>query len=480
MPHRSKIKDTETHFIIDPETRTIKNTSAGNNIIVQYDHNSERFTFEIPRYVDGHDMFECKTSGEVRVNYINSASNGFSKMLGRYSCDDLQISEDDEDVVTFSWLLSSDATQYIGYLYFSIQFICYEGGKPSYSWNTGVYKDVVIIESININEENGKEYADFLQTWKDDLDASKIVSLVQTTFSTEAGGVNEITATFGDGHTEVFQLKNGEPGVKGDTGLVGSIETINDGRPLHFFVGTQEEYNSLPEEVKLSGLYAIITDGVVEPLVYLAYVGGRYGNILCVNAPNLVLREGVEMMVKVPVSNSLDTSEPISKIDVNGTGESFIQTSDPTFGTMECNAWNAGEILIFKKKSDGWALVENLTQHKIYPCDWKPFDISDNCFEEGKTYQVTVEWINHRRVYFSFFTPPRFLGEGNSLVTRVYSEEYYAENPPETVNHSDYIDVFSSLNGGKFKLAFYRNEGTGSTEFTQNGEITNCYYRIVR
>lgn len=149
MAHNGKIKDTETHFIIDPSTRTITNESSENNIIVQYDHNSERFTFEMPRYVDGHDMSE---STEVRVHYLNSASTGLAKTPGVYICDDLAISEEDENLVTFSWLLSSAATQYIGFLYFSIQFVCLNGETIEYAWNTGIYKDIVIIESINNGE----------------------------------------------------------------------------------------------------------------------------------------------------------------------------------------------------------------------------------------------------------------------------------------------------------------------------------------
>ena len=151
MSHSSKIKDTETHFIIDPSTRTVTNASSSNNIIVQYDHNSERFTFEMPRYgADGHDMLE---STEVRVQYINSASTGLTKTPGVYICDDLVIDPEDENLVTFSWLLSSAATQYIGFLYFSIQFVCLNGDEVEYAWNTGIYKDIVIIESIN-NGEN--------------------------------------------------------------------------------------------------------------------------------------------------------------------------------------------------------------------------------------------------------------------------------------------------------------------------------------
>lgn len=166
MAHTDKIKDTETHFTIDPTTRTIATDSSGNNIIVQYDHNSERFTFEIPRYVDGHDMSE---STEVRIHYRNASSNNLSKTNGVYIPDDVVISEDDENMLTFSWLLSSATTQYIGYLHFSIQFVCLNGDTVEYAWNTGIYKDVTVIESINNAEVIVEQYPDVLEQWRQEL-----------------------------------------------------------------------------------------------------------------------------------------------------------------------------------------------------------------------------------------------------------------------------------------------------------------------
>ena len=166
MPHKNKIQDSEIHFKIDPGTRAITNSYPGNNTIVQYDHNSERFTFDIPRYVDGHDMAE---SSEVRVHYINSMSTGLNKTSGMYICNDLRISEDDDDLVTFSWLVSSAATQYIGFLHFSIQFICLNGTKIEYSWNTGVYKDISIIESINNADEIVTNEVDAIAALKEEL-----------------------------------------------------------------------------------------------------------------------------------------------------------------------------------------------------------------------------------------------------------------------------------------------------------------------
>ena len=147
MPHDSKIVDTETHFIINPETRAITTDSEGNNILAQYDHNSERFTFDIPRYVDGHDMSEVS---EVRIHFRNAATSNILIYNGTYKPDDMAIGGENEDIITFSWLLSSETTQYVGSLLFSIQFVCLnDKGAVTYAWNTGVYKDIAVIETMN-------------------------------------------------------------------------------------------------------------------------------------------------------------------------------------------------------------------------------------------------------------------------------------------------------------------------------------------
>ena len=179
MSHNNKIRDTETHFVIDPATRAITNASPGNNIIVQYDHNSERFTFEIPKEVDGHDMSE---STEVRIHYRNASSANLNKTNGVYIPDDLAVDANDPSKLTFSWLISSSATQYIGYLYFSISFVCLNGGNVEYAWNTGIYKDITVIESIQNVGEMIAELPDTLKLYKQEIIsalADNIDSIIQ-------------------------------------------------------------------------------------------------------------------------------------------------------------------------------------------------------------------------------------------------------------------------------------------------------------
>lgn len=64
VSHTHSIIDSDTYFIIDPITRVIENTAHRKNILMQRDHKSERFTFELSRYIEGHDMSMC-TRAEV-------------------------------------------------------------------------------------------------------------------------------------------------------------------------------------------------------------------------------------------------------------------------------------------------------------------------------------------------------------------------------------------------------------------------------
>ena len=69
--HEHPVIDADKHYIIDPITRAVTNATSKKNTLIQNDHNSERFTFEIPKLVDGHDMTLCNS---VQIHYINIES----------------------------------------------------------------------------------------------------------------------------------------------------------------------------------------------------------------------------------------------------------------------------------------------------------------------------------------------------------------------------------------------------------------------
>lgn len=257
MAHTHPVTDKDTHFEIDGGTRLVKNTSDTKTMLVQFDHKSERFTFKIPREIDGHDLMDCN---RVRVHFLNLERSKRTEHKGVSPITDtLAVHPEDDKFVTCSWLVPNEATQIVGYLYFVIEFACVDGNEVLYSWNTARHTSITIAEGLNGGKEVVEANIDILTQWENELKANQITNITQTTTSTEDNGENVWTATFGDGRTQELKVRNGS---KGDTGLVGSIETVQ-GTPLHFFVGTTEEYNALSQEQKVN-LFAIITDDTTK------------------------------------------------------------------------------------------------------------------------------------------------------------------------------------------------------------------------
>lgn len=166
MAHLHSVYDNDTHFKIDPVTRQIENES-GKVILMQNDHNSERMTFDIPRYIDGHDMSACNA---VEIHYINMKSDKTEKYVNVYPVDDFCVSPTAPDRVTCSWLISQNATKYAGSLSFLLKFKCVADGALSYTWNTATYC-MTVLSSIDNGEIIAEEYSDILAEWEARIDA---------------------------------------------------------------------------------------------------------------------------------------------------------------------------------------------------------------------------------------------------------------------------------------------------------------------
>lgn len=168
MGHKHSVFDTDTHFIINPLTRAIKNTSTAKTTVIQHDHNSERFSFELSRLVEGHDMMQCD---QITVHYINIDGTTKEQSADIYEVDDIQVSPDNSETVVFSWLLSRNATKYAGTLNFIVRFVCLDDdGSESYAWHTAIFKDITVSSGI-LNDAAAiiEPYADVLAKWKADL-----------------------------------------------------------------------------------------------------------------------------------------------------------------------------------------------------------------------------------------------------------------------------------------------------------------------
>lgn len=160
-----QVYDTDAHFKIDPITRAIKNSSTGKNVLIQYDHNSERFTFELPKLIDGHDMSKCN---QVEVHYINIDSTDKTKRTeGFFPVKDLQISPESEDVVICSWLISENVTQYAGSLDFLLKFKCVDAeGSVVYRWNTAKHSGISVSSGMDNGNAVAEAYPDIIAEWE--------------------------------------------------------------------------------------------------------------------------------------------------------------------------------------------------------------------------------------------------------------------------------------------------------------------------
>lgn len=166
MAHEHNVIDADKHFKIDPTTREITNES-GKLVLMQHDHNSERFTFEVPRYVDGHDMSLCNL---VQIHYQNKETITNTVFDDVYEASDFKVDTVSDNIVTFSWLISSNATQYVGQLNFSVRFVCVaDDGTVEYVWNTAVHYGVTVSTCFYNSEEIAAAYSDTLAKWGNDL-----------------------------------------------------------------------------------------------------------------------------------------------------------------------------------------------------------------------------------------------------------------------------------------------------------------------
>lgn len=139
MAHEHDVYDTGAHFEIDAITREITYTGDDKVIVIQGDHNSQILSFKMPRYIDGHDTKLCDT---VHVRYQNGEN------LVKYKVKDLEVSAEDEEIVTFSWKLSRYATEYLGEIKFSVVFACSSVEDYDYVWGTLPNTDCTVLASV--------------------------------------------------------------------------------------------------------------------------------------------------------------------------------------------------------------------------------------------------------------------------------------------------------------------------------------------
>ena len=218
MSHIHDIYDTNRHFMIDPIMRSITYAETDKLILIQNDHNSERYTFEIPKMIEGHDMSNCD---KVEIHYLNSDVSATNKAPGVYQAEDVQVVEGDEDTVVFSWLISRNATKYSGFLMFAINFECLaEDGTVDYAWATTPFETVRILSSMHNTETVLEPYPDIIEQMRLELIDKVTPKKGVDYFDGEKGDKGD-PFTYEDFTPEQLASLKGDKGEQGDNGAAG-------------------------------------------------------------------------------------------------------------------------------------------------------------------------------------------------------------------------------------------------------------------
>lgn len=152
----NRVTDSDTVFIIDPITRKIEATSDKLQLM-QYDHDSEMYTFQVPRFIEGYDVSLCN---KIEILYSNIDRKTKESFDDIYQITDVSV---DEGLVTFEWLVSGFATRFAGSLNFLIRFaFAEEDSTYSYLWHTDIFKGITILEGMNNSEAIVKQNPDII------------------------------------------------------------------------------------------------------------------------------------------------------------------------------------------------------------------------------------------------------------------------------------------------------------------------------
>lgn len=159
--HSYELIDDDGIFVIDPTTRLITCGATNYKCVMQFDHNSEKNTFLLPRVIDGHNMLECNV---VCVHYSNISSNKRDRIDDVYNISDLSIYSDDDSYLTCTWIMDSNSTKFDGITEFVITFSCIENGEAKYIWSAKSNPGITIIPGKNNHKLINDSHSDIINT----------------------------------------------------------------------------------------------------------------------------------------------------------------------------------------------------------------------------------------------------------------------------------------------------------------------------
>lgn len=139
MENHSGIVDSGAFFKVVSRKRIVKVPSSHKVIGTVGEHMSEAITFQVDKTIEGHDIKEC---AEHYLTWINAK--------GEKGHDPLNLVDEDEEFLYFTWEIRGNTTVEAGIVSFSLHFKDYsDDGELCYDWGTSPCKECEILNRIN-------------------------------------------------------------------------------------------------------------------------------------------------------------------------------------------------------------------------------------------------------------------------------------------------------------------------------------------
>lgn len=243
------VYDTDARFVIDPVSGDIENKSL-KTTIARYSHNSEVFTFEIPRNI-GHDPVECNL---IEIHYLNiNARNKTETSEGIYKVNDICECSEDSNKAVFTWKIDGSATAFAGTLSFSIHFKCIDSeGKCLYRFPIKTYSKITVTDAIDNSGVVMEDNQDIIAEWE-----ARISALEENGGGGSGGGAAALRVTY-----EGDQASHTSGDIHGYIANGGSVYLCDE--EIHYINIIDVDYNSAVFIDSYGYVYEIDTEGNVN------------------------------------------------------------------------------------------------------------------------------------------------------------------------------------------------------------------------
>lgn len=221
----------EGHIVIGKD-RLITVPKNLQRIAVQYDHNIETVTFDCPRFWDGLDMSKMA----IYINYLCA-----DRKTGTFPAVNVTPDKYYVDMMHFDWIISKNVSLAAGKIAFQV---CVkktdEDGNEVNHWNSEIYKDCFVSESLNcengeLNEVYPDLFAQWHREWMELIETGEFngpPGVSPTITVTDIDGGHRITITDVNG-TQSFDVMNMK--IEADdaiTELLSNIVKIDGDEPI--------------------------------------------------------------------------------------------------------------------------------------------------------------------------------------------------------------------------------------------------------